>query len=87
MRMIMLICECRLWKEMVMVFDNKNVVFLVSSRKLLQRKKERINILCLNEKGFIVFMVFFLCTIQKREISLILARARPLAAKFCTKTL
>ena len=70
-----------------MIFDNKTVVLLVSSRKLLQRKKERINILCLNEKSFIVFMVFFLCTIKKREISLILARARPLAAKFCTKTL
>ena len=42
-----------------MVFDNKNVVLLVSSSKLLQRKKERLNILCLNEKSFIVFMFFF----------------------------
>jgi hypothetical protein len=39
----------------------------------------------LNEKSFIVFFVFFLCTIQRREISLIYARASPLAAKFCTK--
>ncbi len=39
-----------------MIFDNKNVVLLISSRKLLQRKKERINILCLNEKNFIVFI-------------------------------
>jgi|LakMenE18May11ns_1017337.scaffolds.fasta_scaffold01483_1 hypothetical protein len=31
-------------------------------------------------------MFFFLCIIQKREISLIVWRARPLAAKFCTKT-
>ena len=52
-------------EEMVMIFDNKNVVLLVSSRKLLQRKKERINILCLNEKSFIVFMVFF-CVLYKR---------------------
>jgi hypothetical protein len=43
---------------MVMVFDNKNVVLLVSSSKLLQRKKERLKILCLNEKSFIVFMFF-----------------------------
>ena len=48
-----------------MVFDNKNVVLLVSSSKLLQRKKERLNILCLNEKNFIVFMVFF-CVLYKR---------------------
>ena len=48
-----------------MIFDNKNVVLLVSSSKLLQRKKERINILCLNEKSFIVFMVFF-CVLYKR---------------------
>jgi hypothetical protein len=41
-----------------MIFDNKNVVLLVSSSKLLQRKKERLNILCLNEKSFIVFMFF-----------------------------
>ena len=33
------ICECRLREEMVMVFDNKNVVLLVSSSKLLKRKK------------------------------------------------
>ena len=31
-------------------------------------------------------LLFFLCTIQRREISLILVRASPLAAKFCTKT-
>ncbi len=43
--------------------------------------------LCLNEKSFIVFLcVFFLCTIQRREISLIFARVSPLATKFCTKT-
>ena len=30
--------------------------------------------------------VFFLLTIQRREISLILARASPLAEKFCIKT-
>ncbi len=70
-----------------MVFDNENFVLLVSSSKLLPRKKERLNILCLNEKSFIVFMLFFLCTIRKREISLIVWRARPLAAKFCIKTL
>ncbi len=29
---------------------------------------------------------FFLCTIQRREIRLIYARASPLVAKFCTKT-
>jgi hypothetical protein len=33
-----------------------------------------------------LFFVFFLCTIQRREISLIYARESPLAAKFCTKT-
>ncbi len=48
-----------------MVFDNKNVVLLVSSSKLLQRKKERLNILCLNEKSFIVFMFFF-CVLYER---------------------
>jgi hypothetical protein len=52
-------------EEMVMIFDNKNVILLVSSRKLLQRKKERLNILCLNEKSFIVFMFFF-CVLYKR---------------------
>jgi hypothetical protein len=46
--------------------DNKNVVLLVSSSKLLQRKKERLKILCLNEKSFIVFMFFF-CVLYKRE--------------------
>jgi hypothetical protein len=49
-----------------MVYDNKNVVLLVSSSKLLQRKKERLKILCLNEKSFIVFMFFF-CVLYKRE--------------------
>ncbi len=38
-----------------MIFDNKNVVLLVSSSKLLQRKKERLNIL----KEFYCFCVFF----------------------------
>ena len=33
-----------------------------------------------------MFFVFFLCTIQRREIRLIYARESPLAAKFCTKT-
>ena len=37
-------------------------------------------------KRVLLFFVFFLCTIQRREISLIYARASPLAAKFCTKT-
>jgi hypothetical protein len=37
-------------------------------------------------KRVFLFYVFFLCIIQKREISLIVWRARPLAAKFCTKT-
>ena len=41
-----------------MIFDNKNVVLLVSSSKLLQRKKERLNILCLNEKSFFVLCFF-----------------------------
>ena len=37
-------------------------------------------------KRVLLFFVFFLCTIQRREISLIYARESPLAAKFCTKT-
>ena len=37
-------------------------------------------------KRVLLFFVFFLCTIQRKEISLIVAKARPLAAKFCTKT-
>jgi hypothetical protein len=37
-------------------------------------------------KRVLLFFVFFLCTIQRREISLNYARASPLAAKFCTKT-
>ncbi len=37
----------------------------------------------LNEKSFIVF-VFFLCTIQRKEISLIFAKARPIVLNFCT---
>ena len=37
-------------------------------------------------KSFYCFLCFFLCTIQRREISLIYARESPLAAKFCTKT-
>jgi len=41
-----------------MVFDNKNVVLLVSSSKLLKRKKREKFFLCLNEKSFIVFYVF-----------------------------
>ena len=52
-------------EEMVMIFDNKTVVLLVSSRKLLQRKKERLNILCLNEKSFFV-LCFFFCVLYKR---------------------
>ena len=39
----------------------------------------------LNEE-FVLFFMFFLCTIQRKEISLIVAKARPLAAKFCTIT-
>ena len=35
---------------------------------------------------FIVFCVLFPFTIQRREISLIFARASPLVSKFCTKT-
>ena len=38
----------------------------------------------LNEKIFIVFLCFFLCTIQRKEISLIFAKARPLVLNFCT---
>ena len=34
----------------------------------------------------IVFCVLFPFTIQRREFSLIFARASPLASKFCTKT-
>jgi hypothetical protein len=37
-------------------------------------------------KRVLLFFVFFLCTIQRREIRLIYARESPLAAKFCTKT-
>ena len=37
-------------------------------------------------KRVLLFFVFFLCTIQRREISLIYVRASPLAVKFCTKT-
>jgi hypothetical protein len=38
-------------------------------------------------KEFYCFCVFFfLCTMQRRQISVIFARASPLAAKFCTKT-
>ena len=40
----------------------------------------------LNEKSFIVFCVLFPFTIQRREISLIFARASPPASKFCTKS-
>ena len=36
-------------------------------------------------KRVLLFLKFFLGTIQRREISLIYARASPLAAKFCTK--
>jgi hypothetical protein len=46
-------------------------------------KKEKSN-LCLNVKSFLVFYAF-LCTLQRREISLIFAKARHLATKFCTK--
>ena len=37
-------------------------------------------------KRVLLFLKFFLGTIQRREISLIYVRASPLAAKFCTKT-
>ena len=40
----------------------------------------------LNEKIFIVFLCFFLCTIQRKEISLIVAKAMPLVLNFCTTT-
>ena len=36
-------------------------------------------------KRVLLFLKFFLGTIQRREISLIFARARHLATKFCTK--
>ena len=35
-------------------------------------------------KEFVLFFVFFLCTIQRKEISLIVAKARPLVLNFCT---
>ena len=37
-------------------------------------------------KRVLLFLKFFLCTIQRREIRLIYARESPLAAKFCTKS-
>ena len=50
-----------------MIFDNKNVILLVSSRKLLQRKKERLNILCLNEKSFIVLCFISVYYTKERD--------------------
>ena len=44
MRMIMLICECRLWKEMVMVFDYKNVVLIGQLEQIVKKEKARKNV-------------------------------------------
>jgi hypothetical protein len=38
----------------------------------------------LNEEFVLFFFMFFLCTIQRREISFIFAKAKPLVLNFCT---
>ncbi len=38
------ICECRLWKEMVMVFDYKNVVLIGQLEQIVKKEKARKNV-------------------------------------------
>ena len=68
---------------MVMVFDNKRVVSLVGSSKLLKRKKlEKFSMF--QWKRVLLFFMFFLCTIQRREIKIDSLMASPLVLNFGT---
>ena len=71
-------------KKLLWYLIIKRIVSLVGSSKLLKRKKRDFYVWCLKWKDFYCFFMFFLCTIQRREISLIFPRASPLVLNFCT---
>ena len=72
-------------EKMVMVFDNKKDCLIGWFKQIVKKEKARFLCLMFKMKRFLLFFyVFFLCTIQRKEISLIVAKARPLVLNFCT---
>ena len=67
-----------------MVFDNKKDCFIGWFKQIVKKEKARFLCLMFKMKRFLLFFMFFLCTIQRREISLIFPRASPLVLNFCT---